>query len=298
MKRTFFLALTLCLAAVSGFAAACSDDTRADDDGGSDGDGDSDGDADSDSDSDTSSDGCSEAAKKVYVIDGNDKALYSFDPPNKAFNKIGVVACQGAGSPYSMAVARDGTAYVLFWDDAGACKGLYKISTADASCIEKTPFACGQQTFSTFGMGFATDGANTAAETLYVGKTTSAYKLGKIDLGTWALSPIGLISGAPEMTGNGAGELWAFFAWTTPPKVAQFDKATGVESNTVQLSQLQGNAAFAFAFYGGSFYLFHAPSGDTAVWKLTGSTLESYMPTTGIYVVGAGVSTCAPLSPE
>ncbi|MDD5309220.1 MAG: hypothetical protein PHU25_18050 [Deltaproteobacteria bacterium] len=278
------------------FAAAlssCSDDARGGDDDGGGGDADTD----SDSDSDTSTDGCSEAAKKIYGI-GRNGTLFSFLPPDKKFVAIGKVSCQGAGSPYSMSVARDGTAYMLFYDGASTCRGLYKVSTADASCLGKTAFACGDQGFGLFGMGFATDGPDTKAETLFVGKTVAPYRLGSIDLSTFKINPIGNITAAPEMTGNGAGELWAFFAWVTPPKVAQFDKTTGAESNVVQLSQIPSNGSFAFAFWGGDFYLFDAPAGDTTVWKLSGGQAGKYMQNTGAEIIGAGVSTCAPLVPE
>jgi hypothetical protein len=299
--------LLVALLALAGLACGCGSTTHGDDDTtGGDGGLDSGSDTDTDSDADggpdggngtdTSGDGCTEAAKSIYVIDhpGN---LYRFWPPDKKFVKIGTPQCPGAGQAYSMSVARDGTAYVLFYNGT-TCQGLYKVSTEDASCLGKTAFKCNDQGFGLFGMGFSTNGASTTDETLFVGKTSAPYKLGTIDLSTFAVSPIGTISGAPEMTGTGAGELWAFFAWTSPPHVAQFDKTTAAESNVQKFPQLASNAAFAFAHWGGDYYLFHAPSGDTTVWKLSGGQLTKYMPTTGVEIVGAGVSTCAPLTPE
>jgi hypothetical protein len=255
------------------------------------------GDSDSDSDTGTAIDGCTEAAKKVYVVD-SDTTLYRFDPPSMVFEPIGKISCASGGSPFSMAVARDGTAYVLFWDGAGACVALNKVSTLDASCLGKTAFACGTGGFNLFGMGFATDGPDTTSETLYIGKAEEPAQLASLDVDTFAVSLLGPIAGAPEMTGNGAGELWAFFAWLTTPEVAQLDKASGIASDVVELPQLAGSSAFAFAFWGGDFYIFHAPAGDTTVWKLSNGKLTSYMPNTGTQIVGAGVSTCAPLAPE
>ncbi|MDD5309219.1 MAG: hypothetical protein PHU25_18045 [Deltaproteobacteria bacterium] len=268
-----------------------------DDDGSGSPDGGHDASVDTDTGTDTASGGCTEAAKNVYVVD-SDTTLYRFDPPSKVFDPIGKIGCPSGGSPFSMAVARDGTAYVLFWDGMGACVALNKVSTEDASCLGKTKFVCGAHGFNTFGMGFATDGPDTTEETLYIGKAENQPQLASVDLDTFALNIIGPISGAPEMTGNGAGELWAFFAWETPSKVAQLDKASGAESNIVQIDQLQGSAAFAFAFWGGDFYIFHAPADNTTVWKLSNGVLTSYMADTGTQIVGAGVSTCAPLKPE
>ncbi|MBM4359994.1 MAG: hypothetical protein FJ096_17965, partial [Deltaproteobacteria bacterium] len=59
---------------------------------------------------------CSEASKYVYVV-GTGNELFSFSPPTLTFKQIGSINCVAAGgfgTPFSMAVARDGTAYVLF----------------------------------------------------------------------------------------------------------------------------------------------------------------------------------------
>ncbi|MDD5309778.1 MAG: putative metal-binding motif-containing protein [Deltaproteobacteria bacterium] len=245
-------------------------------------------------DTDTSGGDCAAEAKYVYAI-SHTKKLYRFNPPDKKLVLVGTVGCKaGLATPYSMSVARDGTAYVLY-SNGLSCAGLWKVSTKDASCKGKTAFKCGQSGFAVFGMGFSTNSTTTTDETLYVGKTDGDFKLGKIDLGTYKLTSIGTISGAPEMTGNAAAELWAFFGWSSPTKVVQFDKATGAESNAVETPQLSGTAAFAFAFWGGDFYIFYAPSNNTAIWQLSGGTLTNYVPTTGTEIVGAGVSTCAPL---
>ncbi|MBM4377210.1 MAG: hypothetical protein FJ095_19185, partial [Deltaproteobacteria bacterium] len=64
----------------------------------------------------TGSNECSEASKLVYVV-GTGNELYSFSPPTLTFKQIGSINCVAAGgfgTPFSMAVARDGTAYVLF----------------------------------------------------------------------------------------------------------------------------------------------------------------------------------------
>jgi len=269
------------------------------DDAGTDLDADSDADSDSDSDSDSDGDSdCSEEAKLVYVVDSG-ASLYRFDPPAHSFEYVGTMDCESGGTPFSMAVSRHDKAYVLYWD-SGTCVALNQVNIYTGECEEATPFECGQLGFDTFGMGFATDGPDTTAETLYVGKSdflSTGSQLGYIDLETWELTPIGPISDSPELTGNQNGELWAFFAWASTPKVAQLHKGTGEESNTVYLEELGANAAFAFAYWGGDFYLFHAPTDEsTTVYRLHDGELEVWVDQMelGFSVVGAGVSTCAP----
>jgi len=298
MKR-MFMAMTVLLGLLLTFANGCGGDNRRGgegDDAGADsgtGAGDADGDTDADGDSGQSNDDCSEEAKLVYLV-GSSNTLYSFHPPDKQFKTVGVIQCPGGGQPFSMSVSRDEVAYVLYWDGASSCVGINAVDIHDASCIGKTAFACNAVNGNTFGMGFATDGPNTKAEKLYIGSNTSPARLAWIDIQTWKVTVIGPLSGTAEMTGNSNGELWGFFAWTTPPHVSQIDKATGQESNTQSFPNLAGNAAFAFAHWGGDYYLFHGPNGNTTVYKLSGGQLTSYMPSTGYDIVGAGVSTCAP----
>ncbi len=277
--------------------AACEEDGRDADDDADGSASDADTDSDSDSDSDSDGDACAEGAEKIYVVD-SDESLYSFDPEAAEFSPVGVIDCPGPGTPFSMSVSREGIAYVLYWDSL-SCVGINAVDITDASCIGDVGFACGQAGFDTFGMGFATDSADTTAEQLYVGKSTTAGStLASLDTSSWELTPIGPITSAPELTGNALGELWGFYAWMTPPMVARIDKSSGSELETYSFPELAGNAAFAFAHWGGDYYLFHAPAGDTAVYKLSDGELTTYLESTGLYIVGAGVSTCAPVSVE
>jgi hypothetical protein len=88
------------------------------------------------------------------------------------------------------------------------------------------------------------------------------------------------------------------------PKVAQIDKATGAAIKTFNLTALKSSivispSAWAFAFWGGDYYIFLQGDLDssTNVWKMTATgSVTKYIPDTGFRIVGAGVSTCAPLS--
>jgi hypothetical protein len=278
------------LAALVLSAAACGDgSSRGDDDDGTG----------SDTGTDTGTgtgtdDGCSEASKLIYVVDAAN-GLWLFDPLAKHFETIGTIDCPGAGTPYALAVSREDTVYVLFQSGA-ECAAVREISAVDATCIGPTPFPCGVEGFELFGMGTATDGPDSTEETLYIGSETT---LAKVDTTTWTVTPIGAVDNLPDLSGNSLGELWGYLAWTTPPRVSRFDTATAAELETIPLPQLSSSGSFAFADWGGDFYLFlDEGSGSSNVYRLKNGALDLYMEDVGFEIVGADSSTCAPVSVE
>ena len=262
----------------------------------------------------SSGEDCSEASKLVYVIDSNNK-LYSFDPsiPNVgAFQWVGDLSCPGDG-PNSMSVSRDGHAYVLYgnadiWAPGGfQCVGVHKVTIDTAAFVQQTPFVCGSSGFNKFGMGYATNGPETIDETLFIGNSLQA-DLATLDVATGAVVVQGAMPNqGPEFTGNALGELWGFFPYDIPPTAKHIDKNSGAALETLVLSSLPDvgsallSAAWAFAYWGGSFYIFYMvepPDTSTYVYKLEyDGTLTTYIPNTGLRIVGAGVSTCAPIVP-
>src|SRR5262249_17286046 len=154
-----------------------------------------------------------------------------------AFSTIGVVNCGTGTSPNSMAIARDGTAYVDLMNGT-SCKGVYKVDIKTAACKGATPFSCGSSGFGQFGMGFSTNSASTPAESLFIGDTAGA-KMATLDPGSGAVKVVGTLpASGPEFTGNAAGELWAFMPQASPPKVAQIDKTTGKAIKNFNLGAL------------------------------------------------------------
>jgi hypothetical protein len=251
--------------------------------------------------------GCSAAAKLVYVID-DVGVLYSFYPPSLTFTKIGATNCPGAGGMInSMAVDRSATAWV------NAVNGnLYKVSTSDASC-EATTFEVGQDGFGPqFGMGFSANTSGGSAETLYVDGIASDGGIGSglasLDLSTLRLSPIGNFSGAItdqdcELTGTGDGRLFGFFT-TSPASVARIDKTNATVLSDVPQKGVDTGTDWAFSFWGGSFYLYTADqeqnpddTSDVTEYDPTAGTTKVVKSEIGFRIVGAGVSTCAPVVP-
>jgi hypothetical protein len=235
------------------------------------------------------------------VSDAN--TLYSFAPETLTFTPIGLLNCASGGAvPTSMGVDREGNAWVLLSDGS-----INQVSTKDATC-KPTTFAPGQSGFLKFGMGFATNGVGASAETLYV-SDHDGKGLAKVDLSSYTLSTIGPYSGilkgtTSELTGTGDGKLYGFFV-TSPAIVAEIDKTSGNILSMNTLANTYAGTAWAFAFYGGAFYVFTADNSggglpkdgtgsDVTLYKPTDGSTMVVKPKIGFTIVGAGVSTCVP----
>lgn len=247
--------------------------------------------------------GCSEAAKLVYVVSDLNE-LFSFKPDTGTFSKIGELQCPSVSTPNSMAVDRTGVAWVNFSDG-----NLFKVSTADASC-EATTYVPDQQGFHTYGMAFATNGATSTDETLYVvgiDGIDAGKGLAKIDLTTLKLTKIGDFSGdlagkGAELTGTGDGRLYGFFTTKPNAKLAQIDTATGATTDESTLNGVSTGDAWAFSFWGGDFWFYTAQKPANSVLTRKQSSTDGNISTVkqdvgGFRIVGAGVSTCAPTTP-
>lgn len=245
----------------------------------------------------TAQDDCGISSKYIYVMTGN-RELHRFDPTNQTFRIIGKLECddRNRGRPYSMAVARSGTAYVIF--EYGH---LFQVDTRDASC-KKTSLVPGQHGFRKFGMGFTLN--DSGQDELYISSTEIGgigYQLGRLDLDAMTISVVGRydrITGRAELTGNARGELYGAFEGT-PFHIASIspqDASIGYVESLDGASFERGN--FAFATWGGQFYLFAGPGykSDVFLYDPTIGTTQK-IAETGLTIVGAGVSTCAPTEP-
>ena len=195
-----------------------------------------------------------------------------------------------------MAVDRHATAYVLYGSEDIHNGLLFKVKTTDASC-EATKYQPRTDEFGKFGMGFATRGLG-PEEDLFVASFSGGV-LGKIDLqNDYKLTAAGqfkpLLAEA-ELTGTGDGRLYAFYdpsSWDTA--VAEIAKGSGAVLGEDILVGTSKGSAWAFATWGGFFWLFTNPAGQKVV-KWDPETKTAVV--VGGYsapIVGAGVSTCAP----
>ena len=238
------------------------------------------------------------SATLVYLItEQND--LLSFYPPTLAFRLVGKVSCPGTSSvPFSMAVDRHGVAYSSFGDGQ-----LFQVSTGNAAC-KATPFVPDQRGFSNFCMGYA--GLPDGGERLYVvdcsgHAATNSQGLGWVDTSNFRLSFIGPFHPAEpscELTGTGDGRLFGFCVKPNGgSSVVQIDPndARIVAENPLAVGQ--PNDGFAFAYWGGVFWIFTtaSPGATSTVTRWDPDTLnEANVATYPAGIVGAGVSTCAP----
>ena len=259
------------------------------------------------------SNSCGENADLVYLVDQQYRLL-SFNPRDNAneFKLIGNLNCPasssfdgGTATPFSMSVDREARAWVLY--NSGE---IFWVSTKDASC-KPSGFKVAQKGFETFGMGFVSNAAGSESETLFItgGGHSNPGKgnLGSIDPMTLQVSSLGVLpmtEYGPELTGNGNAELWAYFPGVTNTFVAQLDKTTAMPLSHWFMPPLSGSVqAWAFAHWGGRFYLFVTVQdsmtgmNNSQVMLFTPGdghvdTILSHLPYT---IVGAGVSTCAPV---
>lgn len=242
---------------------------------------------------------CAEAGTTFIYVISNDYQLYSFDPATNNVKFIGNIKCPAdpGDTPFSMAVDRKGVAYILFTDER-----LYRVSTLNAACVA-TSYVPRQSNFGVFGMGFATNDDPTGpTELLYVQgdrRNTSASGLARIDVTNFKLTPIGdpNVEHA-ELTGTGGGALYGFYkrSTTSPPSyIGEIDTSDGQVKSEKKLDTIDQGQGWAFAFWGGDFYMFHSPNGSSRVtrYRPANDTLVQ-VTTLPSVIVGAGVSTCAP----
>lgn len=244
--------------------------------------------------------GCEARARWVYLVDSN-RQLIRFEPDSETFTTVGTLNCDPTSQPFSMAVDRDAGAWVLYQNGR-----LYRASTVDASCTPTT-FAPSQQGLDLFGMGFVGVGTDRENEQLFIAGgpegtiANGASRLATINTTSLTVTPLGNeLPGWPELTGTAEGDLWGFFPDTSPPSVSRLDKTTGAPVQTINLNTSSGSPrAWAFAFWGGSYYVFLQTSADpsTNVYRVDPVSGESELliQNSGQRIVGAGVSICAPL---
>jgi hypothetical protein len=262
---------------------------------------------------------CADAGTQYIYLITEENNLYHFYPPDipngTAYSPIGQINCPAAmgDTPFSMGVDRKGIAYCVFQSG-----NLFRFAAGDpANTCKATPYVptkIGNGV--TFGMGFASD-LNDPGETLYIASDdpaagpTTPELLGSIDVKSFTLNTVGQfpkVIGSAELTGTGSGRLFGFGVSDVPGNTTyrflEFDTTNAGLITDIPLqmpTDTQSIVAWAFAFWGGDFYFFTStqtgssnisrytpqPGDATATAKLVLQVQDT--------IVGAGVSTCAPL---
>ena len=233
----------------------------------------------------------------VYTID-TEHVLSSFDPkllPNDPFHKVGTLSCDANTTPNSMAVDRMGVAWINYHSGF-----VHRASIIDGKCV---PGAKPIGAPKAFGMGFVTDGAGAETEKLFVAsiEDTGFAEL-EIAANRPKWRPVGNFSGPknPELTGTGGGQLFGFFPSDDGEAfISEIEKTSGalIGKRTKVGAPVGHVEAWAFAHWGGKFYVFVTIEGNSMVIEVDPKTGESKRVRENLpaRIVGAGVSTCAPL---
>ena len=238
---------------------------------------------------------CIEASRWIYTLDMS-SMLSRFDPSTLTFTDIGYLNCPMMSQPNSMAVDQEAVAWVN--DTAG---NLYKVNTSTAAC-EATSFVPDQHGLQVFGMGFVFD-PSTGLDTLFVAGGASPSNaqstLATISFPSLAVSPIGPVdAGFPELTGTGDGALWGFMpagaSKSGQAVLVRIDLTSGATMESHSYPSLLDGGGWAMKFWGGSFWIFL--NGEVyEVPRATPDVIRTVTHGAGRYIIGAGVSTCAPL---
>jgi hypothetical protein len=243
--------------------------------------------------------GCSDDLSSAIFLLGWQGGFYRFEPQTGQVSLIAQLACPGeiGNLAFSMSVDRSGTAWALF-----SSGQLFNVDTVTGVCTA-TGYAPNQAAFDLFGMGFVSDGPNTNDETLYVSHigyfTPPAKGLGSIDTQALTLAPIAqydlLAQQNAEMTGTGDGRLYGFFQTVPTATIAEIEPSSAAIVSQSPVAGLPVGTSYAFAFWGGDFWVFTGP--QIRQFKPSDQSVTLIVADTGFDIVGAGVSTCAPVEP-
>ncbi len=243
---------------------------------------------------------CVEASQWIYTVD-QDGMFSRFDPMTLTFTDIAPLNCPDASNPNSMAVDQNAVAWVAYSDGQ-----LFQVDTGTAACTPTT-FQVGQDGLTDFGMGFVFQ-PTTGIDTLYIAGGPDLSGTGSSTLATVAfpslvVTPVGSVAaGMPELSGTGDGTLWGFVpdiaSATGVTTLLQLDPTSGATLQSFAYPALSsvsgGDTNWAMKFWGGSFWLFLGQS-VFQVQRTTPQTATTAIANSGRTIVGAGVSTCAPL---
>lgn len=237
-------------------------------------------------------DDCDHTSDLIYVLSRGDDTVYLFDPITAQLSLVGELDCNSWSDPGSMAVTRDGRLFVRYGDQT-----IHEVDLQTMACTQ-TPYSNATTNFGPFGMGYATTNAGSWRDHLFI---ANGHKVARLDTNTWQLTHLGAMPSQSELTGNADGELWAFFPLESPAALVHADQGTAAVQQIISLSNFPNPFdidAFAFAQWGGDFFLFvrtYGVGNSSDVYKVSGSgSMTRIAQRIGIDIVGAGVSTCAP----
>jgi hypothetical protein len=227
--------------------------------------------------------------------------IWSFDPPSKKFTKVATPDCPGGMTANSMAIDRDLVAWLNYLDGFGG-GGIYRFDLKTKKGCQSSGINV-PSGYEQVGMGFSTDAVGSTSETLYI-DAISGGGLAKVDMATKNVTKLGTFANDPklsgqsaELTGTGDARLFGYFTTSPNVRVAELDKTNANVLSDFELKGVAPPSDWAFSFWGGDFYLYASNGGNSNVvhYDPIAKTVDAaYIPDTGMTIIGAGVSTCAP----
>jgi hypothetical protein len=232
-----------------------------------------------------------DAGRSIFLMT-DQEVLLRFDPDKLALDEIGRIDCPTNSSVNSMAVDRQGNAWLGYHSGE-----VFRVSIATLACAP-SGYTAAQLGWTWFGMAFATDTIEGDRETLYLADGMSFTGLGAVGREDLRLRPIGAFQ-APiagrrcELSGRGDGRLFVFCPGS-PAQLVEVDKQSGatLSASALPFADIE---SFAFAHWGGSFLLFTSLGQGSRVDSFhLGVGTRRLVEHLDFEIVGAGVSTCAP----
>jgi hypothetical protein len=243
----------------------------------------------------------------IYVMSAA-LELYSFNPTTNQFVDIGPSDC--TGTPHSIAIDRNGQAYVLTYAFSGdfspPTSVFYRMDLGTGHC-RLTNNVSGEQGFVVFGMAFSANSSG-PNETLFLqgaGDFQSVSGLATLDTSTFQLTVMPnaakpILGG--QLTGTGDGHLFGLFYASSdqsPPYFGEIDKTNGNPISPSAQSEIN-TSDFSVAYWGGDFYFFTSqgytsPQQSTVLrYSATDGTSTNVATLQNAIILAAGVSTLAP----
>jgi hypothetical protein len=244
----------------------------------------------------------------IFVL-SKTAVLWKYLPFTNKFVMLGAPKCDVAPSTFSMGVDRQGYAWVQFSD-----LQIRKVNVTDVNDCQDPGFVPMQDGVENFGMAFVSNSAEDKCDRIY-GNHYNGVAMGKDASEFFSVDPVTLDLvqlgksdyGLAEVTGTGDGRAF-LFAGPDPADLIEVDKNTGDTLATIPLPGVKTGGGFAFAFFAGDFYFFTDAESDSTSEvthldyddsdKNGKQDLTVVLQDVPLRIVGAGVSTCAPLVPQ
>ena len=224
----------------------------------------------------------------VYVLSNSPAGIHRFNPQTLTFTRLSYLDCPDPTGTWSMAIDRFNVAWIQYKSGR-----FFQVGLDDFKCTEIRVHGL-PDGLQPAGMGFSKNDSGTG-ESLFLARDG----LWKVDPETHQASRVGAtpLGSLFELTGTGDGQLFGYNS--SNGIVGRVDKSTGATLETHRTSAI--GSPWAFAQWGGDFWLFnrYGDWGNSSVTRHspTATTSTIVLDDSGLEIVGAGVSTCAPFKP-